>query len=291
VGADERAGLSLQPDVVGPASPEPVRRRPQPIHAAQVGWLFLRLGVMNELQYRVNFFIRLFQSLLAVGTGLAVLALVFSHTTRLHGWNEAQLLAVLGVQILMGGVIQTLIQPNMARLIQEVREGKLDFALTKPEDAQLLVSVREVRIWSAVDVLTGGIVLGIAISRVEAGVGLWDSLAFAGALLLGGVMIYCFWLIITTGAFWLVRMDQIVELFEGVYQTGRWPVGIYPGWLRLGLTFLVPIAFAVTVPAEAMTSRLTGATFLEAAGFALFLLAFTRWFWMRGLRRYSGASA
>jgi ABC-2 type transport system permease protein len=291
VGAEERAGLSLQPDVTGPVSPEPIRRRPQPIHAARVGWLFLRLGVMNELQYRVNFFIRLFQSLLAVGTGLAVLALVFSHTTRLHGWTEAQLLAVLGVQILMGGVIQTLIQPNMARLIQEVREGKLDFALTKPEDAQLLVSVREVRIWSAVDVITGGIVLGIAISRVEAGAGFLDSLAFAGALLLGGLMIYCFWLIITTGAFWLVRMDQIVELFEGVYQTGRWPVGIYPGWLRLGLTFLVPIAFAVTVPAEAMTSRLTGATFLEAGVFALFLLVFTRWFWKRGLRRYSGASA
>lgn len=291
MGAEERAGLSLQPDVAGPVTPEPIRRRPQPIHAARVGWLFLRLGVMNELQYRVNFFIRLFQSLLAVGTGLAVLALVFSHTTRLHGWNEAQLLAVLGVQILMGGVIQTLIQPNMARLIQEVREGKLDFALTKPVDAQLLVSVREVRIWSAVDVLTGGIVLGIAISRVQAGVGLADALSFAGALFLGGLMIYCFWLVITTGAFWLVRMDQIVELFEGVYQTGRWPVGIYPGWLRLGLSFLVPIAFAVTVPAEAMTSRLTGATFLEAAVFAVLLLVFTRWFWRRGLRRYSGASA
>jgi ABC-2 type transport system permease protein len=291
MGAEERAGRSLQPDVAGPASSEPVRRRPQPIQAARVGWLFLRLGAMNELQYRVNFFVRLFQSLLAVGTGLAVLALVFSHTTRLHGWTEAQLLAVLGVQILMGGVIQAVIQPNMARLIQDVREGKLDFALTKPEDAQLLVSVREVNVWSIVDVLTGGIVLGVAISRLEAGVGLGDALSFAGALVLGGVMIYCFWLIITTGAFWLVRMDQIVELFEGVYQTGRWPVGIYPGWLRLGLTFLVPIAFAVTVPAEAVTSRLTGATFLEAAGFAVFLLVFTRLFWKRGLRRYSGASA
>jgi ABC-2 type transport system permease protein len=291
MGVQERTGPSPRPDAAGPATLEPFRRRPQPIHAARVGWLFLRLGVMNELQYRVNFFIRLFQSLLAVGTGLAVLALVFSHTTRLHGWGEAQLLAVLGVQILMGGVIQTIIQPNMARLIQEVREGKLDFALTKPEDAQLLVSVREVRIWSAVDVLTGGIVLAIAISKIQAGVGVWDALAFTGALFLGGLMIYCFWLIITTGAFWLVRMDQIVELFEGVYQTGRWPVGIYPSWLRLGLTFLVPIAFAVTVPAEAMTSRLTGATFLEAAAFAAFLLVFTRWFWRRGLRRYSGASA
>jgi ABC-2 type transport system permease protein len=246
---------------------------------------------MNELQYRVNFFVHLFQSLLQLGTGLAVLALVFGHTNRLNGWTQSELLAVLGVQILMGGVILSVIQPNMARLIEEIRQGKLDFALTKPEDSQLLASVREVRIWQAVDVLAGGILLGVAVSKIEAGLGVADALSFAAALLLGGLMIYCFWLIITTGAFWLVRMDQIVELFEGVYQTGRWPVGIYPAWLRLGLTFLVPIAFAVTVPAEAVTSRLGGGTFLLAAGFAVVLIGFTRWFWKRGLRRYSGASA
>ena len=33
-------------------------------------------------------------------------------------------------------------------------------------------------------------------------------------------------------------------------------MSIYPVWLRIGVTFLVPIAFAITVPAEAVTSRL-----------------------------------
>src|SRR5439155_1664041 len=106
------------------------------------------------------------------------------------------------------------------------------------------------------DVLTGAIVIGIAIARLQHGVGLVHALAFAAAIMLGAVIVYCFWLIITTSAFWIVRMDQLVELFQGVYQTGRWPVGIYPTWLRFGLTFLVPIAFAVTVPAEAVASRL-----------------------------------
>jgi ABC-2 type transport system permease protein len=266
-------------------------RRFEPLRGARVAWLFLRLGVMNELQYRINFFVHLFQSLLSLGTGLVVLALVFSHTEELNGWSRVELLAVLGVQILMGGVIQSIIQPNMARLIQEVRDGKLDHAITKPADAQLLVSVRMVQVWNAVDIVSGGIVLGLALSRIEAGIGVADALAFAAALFVGAVMIYCFWLVITTGAFWLVRMDEIVELFTGVYQTGRWPVGIYPGWLRFGLTFLVPIAFAVTVPAEAVTSRLNAGTLLVEVGFAGLLAAFTRWFWKRGLRRYSGASA
>jgi ABC-2 type transport system permease protein len=134
-------------------------------------------------------------------------------------------------------------------------------------------------------------VLAIAVGQLQVGIGLGQAVLFAIALLLGGLMIYCFWLILTIGAFWVVRMDQIVEMFEGIYQSGRWPVTIYPGWLRISLTFLVPIAFAVTVPAEALTSRLTAETLALAAGFAVVLLAFTRWFWGVGLTRYSGASA
>ena len=259
--------------------------------ALRVSWIFLKVGVMNELQYRVNFVVQLFQSAITLGVGLAVLALVYSHTEELNGWSQSELLCVLGIQILMGGVIKTYVQPNMARVMDEVREGTLDYALTKPADAQLLVSVREVRIWQIVDVITGLVVLGFGLSRIVTGVGPLDALAFAIALFFGGLMLYCFWLIITTGAFWVVNMWHAAELFDGLFQTGRWPVGIYPTWLRLGVTFLIPVAFAVTVPAEAVTSRLEWQTLLIAVAFAVVLFVATRWFWRFGLKSYTGASA
>jgi len=261
------------------------------MHAIRVSWLFFKLGVLNELQYRVNFFVSLFQAAIALVTGLVVLSLVYSHTSELNGWSQSELLCVLGIQILMGGIIKTSIQPNMTRLIEDVREGKLDYALTKPEDAQMLVSVREVRIWQIVDVVSGLAVLAVGVSRISTDVGTADAASFAVALLLGAVLIYCFWLVIATIAFWVVNMWHAVELFDGVFQTGRWPVGIYPTWLQFGVTFLVPIAFAVTVPAEALTSRLDWQTLVLALVFAIALFAFTRWFWRFGLRRYSGASA
>ena len=138
---------------------------------------------------------------------------------------------------------------------------------------------------------SGLIVLGFGISRITTEVGPADAAAFGVALLVGVVLIYCFWLVIATIAFWVVNMWHAVELFDGVFQTGRWPVGIYPGWLRYSVTFLVPIAFAVTVPAEALTSRLDWETLALAIGFAIVFFAFTRWFWRFGLSRYSGASA
>jgi ABC-2 type transport system permease protein len=254
-------------------------------------WSHLRIGVANELQYRVNFFIQLLQSLVALATGLIGLWLVFSHTTQLGGWSQPELLAIMGVYLLMGGIIQAAIQPNMQRLMDEIREGTLDFALTKPLDAQLLISIREFRFWQLTDVVIGLGVLVSAVIQMQASITLWQALAFIVALMLGGVMIYCFWLILTTTAFWLIRIWELVNLFQGLYAAGRWPVTIYPDWLRLALTFLVPVAFAVTVPAEALTKRLSPLTLLGAFGLTLLLAALARLIWRLGVRSYSGASA
>jgi ABC-2 type transport system permease protein len=145
--------------------------------------------------------------------------------------------------------------------------------------------------WQLVDVVSGSVVLGIGISRLEGSVGVSDALAFLLLLVLGAVMLYCVWLVLATGAFWIVRMWFLSELFEGVYQTGRFPIGIYPGWLRYSMTYLIPIGFAVTVPAQAVTSRLSWQTLVTAVVFAAVLFGFARWFWRYGLRHYAGASA
>jgi ABC-2 type transport system permease protein len=263
----------------------------QLMQTLRVALLHLRVGVMTDLQYRMNFALQVLQSLLALATGLVVFALVYSHTTELNGWSQNELLVVLGVQIVMGGVIRAVVQPNMMRFTEEVRDGKLDHALVKPVDTQMLVSVRQVEVWQAVDILTGAGVIVVALIRLGGGFEPLEVLAFVAALAVGAVLLYCFWMLLATLAFWIVNMWHLPELFEGVFQTGRWPIGIYPPWLRFSVTFLVPIAFAVTVPAEALTSRLDWETLVLAIGFAVVLFAFTRWFWRFGLSRYSGASA
>ncbi|MGB3307358.1 MAG: ABC-2 family transporter protein, partial [Thermomicrobiales bacterium] len=74
-------------------------------------------------------------------------------------------------------------------------------------------------------------------------------------------------------------------------EAGRWPIGIYPAWLRVSLTFLVPVAFAVTVPAESLSGRVSTTTVLLAIGLAVGFALVSRWFWRYGLKHYTGASA
>jgi ABC-2 type transport system permease protein len=51
------------------------------------------------------------------------------------------------------------------------------------------------------------------------------------------------------------------------------------------------VAFAVTIPAEALTGRLSWENLSIAIALAIIFLVVSRAFWRRGLRRYSGASA
>jgi len=175
--------------------------------------------------------------------------------------------------------------------MDDVRQGTLDFTLTKPEDAQVLVSIGEVRIWKLADVLLGLIVLAVGLFQIGADLGVRQVLGFAVALAAGSATVYSFWLILATLTFWFVRMENILIIFQAMYDAGRWPVGIYPRWLRAALTFLVPVAFAVTVPSEALVGRLSAEILAGAVGLAGVMLLGSRLFWKFGVKHYSGASA
>jgi len=252
---------------------------------------YLRIGIMNELAYRANFFVQLFESILELSTAVAGLAIVFSHTGTLGGWLPDEVLALVGVFFLVGGSIRLLIQPSMERLIESVREGTLDFTLVKPADAQLLVSIQRVEIWKLTDIFLGLAVLSTALARLGKGVGGLQVILFAGTLLTGGIIVYSFWLILATLCFWLIRVENILVIFQSMYEAGRWPMSLYPSWLRFALTFLVPIAVATTVPAQALSGRLHWQTFAGMIGLAVVMSVVSRIFWRIVIRHYSGASA
>jgi ABC-2 type transport system permease protein len=253
--------------------------------------VFFRVSVLSELAYRANFFIQLFQSFVELVTALLGLAVVFSYTNTLGGWSPDEVLALVGVYFLVGGIINLVIQPSMGKLIESVRDGTLDFTLTKPEDAQLLVSVHRIEIWKLIDIVLGFGVLATALVRLGEHVGVWEAVSFVVMLTTGAVIIYSFWLILATLSFWFVRVENILEIFQSVYEAGRWPISLYPGWMRFALTFVIPIAFVTTVPAEALTGRLTGTTLLGAIVLAAVLFGVSRVVWRFGLRQYSGTSA
>ena len=262
------------------------------MHALTVIRTYLKLGMLNVLQYRVNFLFDILSVTLYLTSSLVSLAVIFGQTETLQGWTRDQLIALVGIQILIGGFNGLVIRPSMQQLMENIRLGTLDFMLTKPADSQLLASVQRVEIGAIAEVIVGLAVILIALARLGTEIGVGGALLFVLMLLAGATIVYCFLLALSTIAFWFVRVDNIIVIFQAAFtEAGRWPITIYPGWLRATLTFLIPIAFAITVPAESLTGRLTAVTVLGTLALALAFVAGSRWFWRLGLSRYTGASA
>ncbi len=253
--------------------------------------VYFRIGAMGEMQYRFNFVVQLFQSLVQLGTAIGALAVVFSYTHTLGGWLPDEVLALVGVYTLVGGLIGLVVYPSLEQFINSVRDGMLDFTLIKPVDAQAVISLFAVDIWKLIDIGLGFILLVISLARLGERVGVREAALFIGMLAAGGAIIYSFWLILATLSFWFVRVENILEIFRSMYEAGRWPISLYPPWLRFILSFIVPVAFVTSVPVEALTGRLTSGTLGIAAGLAVALLLISRLVWRLGLRQYAGASA
>ena len=261
-------------------------------HGIDVLRAFFGLGLLNLVQYRADFFISLLNAAINLLTQIFALSVIFNQTSNLMGWTANDLLVLVGIHFFLTGLIGIVMRPSMEALMEGIRLGTFDFLLTKPADSQLLASAQVMAPQAVTDVVVGLGVIGYGVSQLGVTLSLADLGLFLIMLLAGLVIVYSFLLLLSTCAFWFVKLDNILVIFQALFgNAGRWPVTIFPGWLRAFLTFAVPVAFAVTVPAQALTGQLDLGTALLAIGVAVVFFVAARVFWLFALRHYTGASA
>jgi ABC-2 type transport system permease protein len=166
----------------------------------------------------------------------------------------------------------------------------MDFTLLKPIDAQWSVSTRNLNVLRLGDVLVGLIILAYALVRlggVPLGGVLLSILLYVCAL----VTVYSLWFMLTTTAFWFVKTDNVTELFNGVFGAGRFPASSFPAPVRIALTYVLPVAFVTTIPAQAITGTLGTGLLLLAPVIAAVTFVMGRVFWLYALRNYTSASS
>jgi len=252
--------------------------------------IFFRTELAYELEYRTNLALELLQMVVIITTSVGAVLVLFNYTTVLNGWDLGAMLVLLGCFYLVQGFGELVLQPSFEKFMEHVRLGTLDFVLLKPASAQFLVTLRHFQVVQLAQMGLGAVVVIAGLPRVST-LGPAEAAGFAVALVCGFTLIYALLLALSTFAFWFVRIDNLMAIYWSFLDAGRFPVDIYPGWLRVTLSSAVPIGVAVTVPAQAISGRLDliGLGLLVVGTIAAFFLA--SWFWRLGLRSYTGASA
>lgn len=251
--------------------------------------LFWSAAIAAELEYRVNFVLAALSSLGNLAGSLFSLFLFYRTGYTFKGWSWEDALIVLGIFTVLQGFSSTFLAPNLNGIVGHVQEGTLDFVLLKPISSQFWLSTRTLSPWGLPDLVFGGVLIAYAGGRLSLKIG--DYLASAIPLLFGLITLYSLWFMLGATSIWFVKIYNVTEVLRGLLEAGRFPMVAYPTAYRFFFTFVVPVAFLTTVPAEAMLGRVQPGWVLGAAVLALGLLFATRFFWQFALRFYTSASS
>ena len=250
-----------------------------------------RTSVALTLQYRVEFFIEGSLALLWVAVTLIPLLVVFGNRGAVAGWTFPETLVVLGWFVALKGVLEGTLSPSLLQVVEHVRKGTLDFVLIKPADAQLLVSFSKLEPWRVMDLLGAGAIFGYAFHQMGRLPSASHVLLAALMLCAAVLVLYSIAILVVSIAFIAVRVDNLLYLFQSVFDVARWPSSVFRGVLSMLFTFVLPLALMTTYPALALLGKLTLQTLLGAAAGSLAFATIARAIWIASIRRYTSASS
>ncbi|MDY7014661.1 MAG: ABC transporter permease, partial [Cyanobacteriota bacterium] len=239
--------------------------------------LFWSTAIAAELEYRLNFLIAALSSLTNLIGSIFGLSLFYRTGYNFQNWRWEEALIVLGIFTFLQGFAATLLAPNLNRIVRQVQDGTLDFVLLKPISSQFWLSFRTISPWGLPDLIFGTIMVFYAGTRLDLSPG--NYLASAFPLGLGLIILYCLWFMLGATSIWFVKIYNVTEVLRGFLEAGRFPMVAYPAGYRFFFTFVIPVAFLTTVPAEVMLGRTRYPWILGATFLAVVLLFVAKGFW------------
>jgi viologen exporter family transport system permease protein len=252
---------------------------------------FLKVNIQMSLAYRADTVVNILLNLMWLGWELLSLSIIFNNTDTIGGWDFGQLIALLGVFRLVHTLMIALIWPNTEKFNQSIRDGSMDYTLLQPINSMFLVTFSRITVWRAWDLVLAAILIVVGVNMSGETATVLNILTFLLLTFSGGIIIYSLWIVLIALTFWFTKFDNNVTILQALLDAGRYPVTVYPAWLRILVTFVIPIAVATTVPLQGLRGDLTLPRVLMfvAIGVASFLIASQ--VWKRGLKQYSGASS
>jgi ABC-2 type transport system permease protein len=252
--------------------------------------LFWTTAIAAEMEYRVNFFLAAFSSLGNLVGSLFGLSLFYNRTGyTFQGWSWQEALIVLGVFTLLQGLSTSLLVPNLNRIVKHVEQGTLDFILLKPISSQFWLSTYTVSPWGLPDMLFGLSVIIYAGTQLHLAVRdyFWSLIPLG----FGFISLYSLWFILGATSIWFVKIYNVTEVLRGFVEAGRYPIAAYPASYRFFFTFVIPVTFLTTIPAQTLLQRVEWPWLLGSGLLAVSLFLFTHFFWRFALRSYTSASS
>lgn len=227
---------------------------------------FFRNALVREMMFQGNFLIQIVTRAFWFFAQLALFKIIYEHVDHINGWSEDQYFAFMATGMLINGVVETFFMPNCANLSEQIRTGKLDFALVKPVDTQFLVSLERINLAMLSQIVLALALLIRSLVRIGEPVSAGSFALYVMYIGVGVLFFYSLMIVTACTSIFLGRNQGLYDFWFYITVFARYPRAIYDGqddsrfeageMLQFGFSYVMPILLVVTVPARIIVDTL-----------------------------------
>jgi ABC-2 type transport system permease protein len=245
----------------------------------------------SDWQYRVSFVVFIVTGLLLTGLDFVGIAVLFTKTPALGGWTIQQVAFIYGMAGLCFGIGDFLVG-SVEAISPKVRDGSFDLLLTRPVNVLVNLTASEFAFRRIGRITQATTVFAVAVAANDID---WTAgrLVMLPVAIVSGTVIACAtWVITSSVSFWMVNTQEIANSFTyGGLTATSYPVHILEQWLRVVLTYVVPLMFVNYLPTLYLLDletplALPGWLRFASPAVAVAASVVARFVWRAGLRHY-----
>lgn len=215
----------------------------------KINWILFKNAYIRDSKITGVVFSSLAFQIAEITVTIVFFRIIFSNVNLLAGWNFYQILFLYAFAKVIVSINNGWTRVGLRKFATEyIRRGDYDFYLSKPIDPMILVSISQPRIYDFVAVLFE---LGLCVYAILAGgihIGIINFIWFLYLTFFGLLLYYFLCALTVVPTFWFVRLWSLQDLMGRLNQVMRYPVGVFPPFIKAILMTLFPIVAVSYLP-------------------------------------------
>lgn len=258
---------------------------------------YIVLTLKSRMEYRFSFLMDILIHIFIYVINYMSLWIIFEKFKSISGWGFYEVMFLYNLNLLSYGFCCMFFYSPMQGLERMVQRGDFDSILVRPIKPFWHLIFRGFNHVFLGHIILAAIIFYVSISHLQVSWNLFKALMFL-LVIIGGVLIQTAILVLSGSlSFWFVRSRAAVNTtIYGLRAFLDYPITIYPGWIQVILTFIVPYAFVNFYPSELFLQKSGAMLFHPTLQYGtpvvgILLFALSMKVWDIGVQRYQSTGS
>ena len=253
---------------------------------------FLQQYIKTLIEYRADFILGLIGFLFVQSIGVIFIGLIFNNIPSLKGWSFYEILFIYGFAQIPRGIDHVFTDQLWIFSWQTIVEGKFDKYLVRPLNPLFQVIVEKFQPDGFGEIIIGSILLIFSWVKLGVEVTIIKMISLVIIIIFASFIYTAIKLAVASIAFWVKFAQSYLFMVYQLSTFVKYPITIYPGWIRGVLTFITPFAFTGYFPSAYLLGKgsfVLGVVMTCFIGVVSLLVAYR--IWLLGISRYESSGS